>query len=824
MLLLSTIILLAASEAEAQSDSKEKTSVTEEKAYGGLFDDKDKMVTSASSFITLRKANDKLYLEIPVKYMGKEMLMASTLSEISSSEFGDIGYKAKTPLYIRFSLQDSTVHIRQINTSITTNFMEKAVSMVNTDPILFSYTIQAWSPDSSSVVIEMTDLFLENPSQFDFFPETTSTGATVTPTFKKESSSLNEIKAFDNNLMIKSTLSFGVTTEVGETKVLDDYPVTAKVTRSILLLPEDKMIPRLSDSRVGIFNTVKTSFNTHNDGAKPYSVAHRWRIIPSDAAAYERGEPVEPTRKIIFYIDNTFPELWKKAIKKGVEHWNPAFEAIGFKNVVEGRNFPTPEEDPDFDPDDLKYSCIRNLPSSTANAMGPSWVDPATGEIINASVIVWSNVIDLINKWRFVQTAQIDPRVRTKKMPDDVVDESLQYVIAHEVGHCLGFMHNMGSSAAWPVDSLRSVTFTQKYGTTPCIMDYARHNYVAQPGDYGVKLVPPDIGVYDYFLIKWTYRYLPQFTSEWDEAPTVESWVDAVAGNPVYRYGRQQGEEARYDPSAIEEDLGNNPIKASDYGIKNLKYILSNLEGWIDDDPDYLHRQGLYTELNEQYSRYIHNVMMNIGGIYLTEVKEGTPGERIVPVPKEIQKESLQWIINEYRNMDWLDNPSLKRNFKLGVSGSYPLRETIAGDIKSRIEKVALSSYYSDSPYSMEEFMDDLYAATWENLFAGRALTNGDKTLQKTMVAMFCESVTKNDVESAEAIDGLQENRFGPAGSGFQSLVDVSSINNSGDLMTDLAIRSRELLRKAVAKSKGSAQAHYRSLLMKLNAALKDKL
>ncbi|MDR1755936.1 MAG: zinc-dependent metalloprotease [Culturomica sp.] len=829
MLLLAALFLLPAWEVEAQSGGNKKTakvaSVSKKTAYGGLFDDKKKVVISKSDFITLRKAEGKLYFEIPVKYMGKEMLMASTLSAISSGDFGDVGYKAKPPMHIRFTLQDSTVYMRRINSAITTDFLEQALSRVNQDPILFAYAVEAWSPDSTAVVIEMTDLFLENPSQFDFFPKTVG-AATLTPAFKQENSSLDEIKAFDNNVTVKSTLSFGVTSESGDEKPLDDYPVTARVTRSILLLPEDKMVSRLSDSRVGVYNTLKTRFGSNNDGSEPYSVAHRWRIVPSDVAAYGRGELVEPVRKIIFYVDNTFPESWKTPVKKGVEHWNKAFEAIGFKNVIEARDFPTPKEDPDFDPDNLRYSCIRYLPSSTANAMGPSWVDPATGEIINASVIVWSNVIDLINKWRFVQTAQIDPRVRTKKMPDDVVDESLQYVIAHEVGHCLGFMHNMASSAAWPVDSLRSATFTQKYGTTPCIMDYARHNYVAQPGDYGVKLVPPDLGVYDYFLVQWNYRYLPQFTNAWDEAPTVESWVDAVAGDPIYRYGRQQL-LSRYDPSSIEEDLGNDPIKASDYGIKNLKYILSNLEAWIDDDPDYLHRQELYTELNGQYSRYIRNVLMNIGGIYLTEVKEGTAGERIVPVPKAYQKAALRWVMNEYRHMEWLDNSSLKRNFKLGVGGSYPMRVKVADDFKGQIANVALSSYYSDSPYSMQEFMDDIYAETWKNLLARRAPTAGDKILQTTMVSMFCSGVAGDDagtVDQAVAEQIRHDNRFGPAGQGFQSQVDVSAIDDSADFLANLAIRSRDLLRKAVAKSKGSTRAHYQTLLMKLNTALKDKL
>ncbi len=847
-ILLTAAVLLLASESVAQP-------------YGGLFDDEKGVVTSKSDFITLRKTADKIFFEIPVRYMGREMLMASTLSEISGGQFGDIGYKQQTPKHIRFTLRDSTVHMRQVNSALTTDFASSALKKVSRDPILFSYPVKAWGADSTSVVVEMADLFLDNPSFFDFFPQGLTT---ITPTFDKEGSSIDGIKSFDDNLSVKCTLAFKVSTEMMGSPQLTDYPVTAKVTRSILLLPRDKMTPRITDSRVGMYTTDKTRFTEKRDGAEAYSVANRWRIVPSDVQAYARGELVEPSRQIVWYVDPDFPETWKEPIKKGIEHWNRAFEAIGFKNVMVARDFPTPREDPDFDPDNLKYSCVRYLPSGTANAMGPSWVDPTTGEIVTASVIVWSNVIDLINKWRFVQTAQLDPRVRTRKMPDDVVDESLQYVIAHEVGHTLGFPHNMASSAAWPTDSLRSVSFTRKYGTTPSIMDYARHNYIAQPEDHGVKLVPPDLGVYDYYAVKWAYKYLPEFAGEWDEAPLVESWADAVAGDPVYRYGRQQL-AARYDPSSIEEDLGDDPVRSSDYGIRNLKYILSRLEEWIDDDPDYRHRQGLYAEINDQYFRYLHNVMMNIGGIYLNKVKEGTPGEAIVPVPEAIQKESLHWIMDQYRDMDWLDEPSLVRRFPLGVGGSYRMRERVAADFEAQISNVILSSFYSESPYSVREFMDDIYAETWENVLAGRPSTYGDRMLQKTMVKMFCRPLAGDGADS-EALTGFapsieeilayrldesgeirgnanllrryeskhghgsvaallgDKGFFGPAGMGFQAEVDVDTIDDSADYLTDLAVRSRDLVRRAVRRSKGDDRIHLQALLVDLNKALKDKL
>ena len=821
--------------------------------------------TSKSDFITLHKVGSKLYFEIPLKYMEREILLASTVTNVTSPEFCDIGYKANNPLHLKFTKRDSSIFLRYVSTGVTTDNLQKAMNNVYGDPILYAYDVKAYNPDSTAVVIDMTTLFTTNVKDLSFFADAMMGGMVkISSSFKKEASYLDEIKAFDDNLSVKTVMSYEVSLSVmGMMKLMDDYPFTATVTRSILLLPEDKMIPRISDSRVGIFNSTKTRLSiTKEDEIGNYSVAHRWRLEPKDVEAYKRGELVEPVKQIVFYVDDAFPELWKEPIRQAVTTWNAAFEKIGFKNVMVAKDFP--KDDPDFDPDNLKYSCIRYVANSTANAMGPSWTDPTTGEIINASVLVYGNIIQLINNWRFVQTAQLDPSVRGKKLPDDVVKASLIYVVAHEVGHCLGFMHNMASSAAFPVDSLRSASFTQKYGTTPCIMDYARFNYVAQPGDKGVKLTPPNLGVYDEFLIKWNYQYIPGTRDEWEEQPIVEQWVDEHAGDPIYRYGRQQI-QTRYDPSAIEEDLGDDPMKASEYGVKNLKYILSNLQGWINDDPDYSHRQTLYGQIMTQYYRYLRNVMYNIGGIYLTEVKEGTPGKRYEAVPKARQKASMAWVLKQFKSMDWLNNAELKAHFPLSVDGSAIVRSRVAGDIQGLIGNVILSSHVASSPYSINEFMTDLYNGTWSNLLQGKALTEGDKILQNTMVDMVCASLNDGGAKKsaspfgfAPSVDeivayGLDESglirrfadqfravdeeygrgyvasnmvadQFGTPGYGWQRTVATTAIDDSKAYLQDMAVKSRNLLRSKIGGMSGNAKVHYQALLIKLNNALKDKL
>lgn len=856
-----------------KSDTVAKKKVTK---YDKTFV-KDKSCVTAKAeggFMTLHKSKGKLYIELPVKNMGREMLIASTISEASDPDLGSIGYKPQPPMHVRFNLIDSTVYMTEVSVlpdyDTSDKQMAHAVKLSSMDPILNAYKIVCFNNDSTAVVFDASNLFTTNYEPLAPIKSGSMGGINITASFNSSGSALGDIKAFKDNVSIKSMLSYTVSANLMQLVLLKkNDPFTVGVTRSILMLPEQKMRPRIADSRVGIFLSGRTDLNPDADQIARYSVIHRWNIQPSDSAAWARGEVVDPVKPIVFYLDDAFPALWREPAKEGIERWNKAFEKIGFKNVVQVRDFP--KDDPEFDPDNLKYSCIRYVPAQITNAMGPSWVDPSSGEIINASIIVYNDIIKLINNWRFCQTAQVDPRVRSKRMPEDVVRESVAYILAHEAGHCLGFMHNMAASSAYAVDSLRSATFTQKYGTTPSIMDYARFNYVAQPGDKGVKLTPPDLGIYDEFLIQYAYKPIIGAKDAKDEVKTLEKWVDEKAGDPRFRYGRQQVIQ-RYDPSAIEEDLGDDPIKAADYGTKNLKYILAHFNEWMPDatDPDAALRTARYEELAKQYNRYIRAVMLNIGGIYLTEVKAGTPGKNVVPVDKKRQRAALQWVLKQLKECDWIADRDLTDRFSLRVELPPIFQYYTALEFYDTYKNVILSSHVAESPkdaYTIRNWADDMYEGIWESAIKRRQPTAGDRIMQNLYANFLTTAVTKKgsltkvstgksfagDNTFMPSVDhivafGLDESGvvaknigllrdleiengygyvasqvltdFGKPGYGWQYRVNLRSIDESKTIFYGETQRIIRLLKACIPASTGDARIHYQSVLYQLERAL----
>ncbi|WP_127124990.1 zinc-dependent metalloprotease [Pseudoflavitalea rhizosphaerae] len=694
----------------------------------------------AKGLMNLYSIKSKLYLEVPMALMGKQLLLASTISGISDNFDGIVGSKP-TPIQVQFSLQDSSLLLRktEVNTIAPAqdHNIRQALDRNSIAAIIKIFPVQAFNADKSTAVIDVTDYFIgdtKDLSPFNIFSIYGAYGYKSTQTFKRDRSYLADIKSFSDNVMIKSSLSYETSLSDGKRTVAKDRPFTAVVTRTFLLLPDMPARPRIADERIGIFTTRKKFISDAGNKVDDCYFANRFRLEPKEPAAYANGQLTEPVKPIIFYIDPDFPASWKPAIKAAVTDWQATFEKIGFKNAILAWDYPV--NDSTFDPDNLKFNCIRYSPTPVANAMGPSWVDPRSGEIINASVYVFHDVVKLLNNWIFVQTAAADKNVRQVTLPDNYRNDGLQYVLRHEIGHCLGFMHNMGASASIPVDSLRSPSFTQQYGTTYSIMDYARFNYVAQPGDKerGVQLTPPKFGIYDYYLVDFNYRYFSNSVSPEKERADLEKLVSEKVADPRYRYGAQGMD---IDPRSQTEDLGDDAVKASLYGINNLKLIMKELNIWVGaQDKDYTYRKAIWNNVLSQYIRYVNHVLKNIGGICVNEKHVGDPMPLFQSVPRAKQQQALNFLLNELKELDWLEDRKVLENFTLTGTPTTVLRAQIMEALLFTPISVNLSAIRSTekNPLTSKEVMKQLYQYTWNKTQQNKTLSNAEKEIQKAFV------------------------------------------------------------------------------------------
>lgn len=687
----------------------------------------DKIIKKATEtqkgLFTIYRTKEELYFEIADSVLDKDMLMAVRVSEVSENNKIEAGRMLRDPILIRFAYRNGSIAIRMPQTRNVVKKDETNIKQSfwrnNISPIMETFSIEAVNPDSTGYVIKVTDFFSKEIPFVSPFHDRAKPGK-----YESSGSYIDEIRVFPKNIEISAYLAYTKKTR----------PFLAKLNRSIVLLPEEPMPMRLHDRRIGFYTLSKRVYSSKTNRLESKKYIKRWNIRPKpeDMDKYFAGELVEPEKPIVYYYDNSFPEAYKKYIKEGIECWQPAFEAIGFKNAIIAKEYP--ENDPDFHSEDIRYSCIRYITSSNANAMGPSWIDPRTGEIIQAGVLFYHNVVKLIHDWRFVQTAAVDEDAREKIYSDELMGELIRYVIAHEIGHTLGQEHNMRGSYAYPVDSLRSPTFTEKYGSTASIMDYARNNYVAQPGDGVTWLSPPKLGPYDYFSIKYGYKLIRGVEKPEDEYATLNRWLVEKMDDPVYIFG-EQTMGIPVDPASQQEALGDDAIKATKYGIANAKVIMKNLIDWTaEKGKDYEYTKEIYDEILKQYNRYIYHLLPYIGGSHIYYPVHGQNLNQFEPIPKAKQKQALTYFFECIRDeANWLITDELEQKIGFHKKEIYKEQLKKLDWLMGKAIFVRFELYgklaKGESAYTPAEYMKDLHLIVWQEALSGKPINDFEKQL-----------------------------------------------------------------------------------------------
>lgn len=750
----------------------------EEDKYTKFFKDK-KVETARGKFVTLHKIDGNVYLELPTKYLGKELMMGAKVTSTTDPDYLAVGSMNSAPIVFRFEKQDSVIVMKAPNSIVyrrdASPELQKALELNYRDQSVESFTPEVYKADSSAVVLKINSLVTESSPFFEIVPSQQGPFK-ITSSRNSSLTFVRGLKAFDTNASVRVEMNFSVNASLmGVLTVAKDMPLTAEVTYTILPVEASNAIPRFADARVGYQTTRKVSFPDYLDQSEPVYLAHRWQLVPKDKKAYAKGQLTEPEKKIVFYLDSAFPASWQRPIREGVLRWNKAFEAAGFRNAIEVRDFP--KNDKQFDPDNLEYSCIRYIPNSQETIAASNWTDPRTGEIFSGNLTIYNNVEALMHKQRFIGTAAVDPQVRSSRLPQALFEESLSQLVTQEMGSVLGLLHNYAASASYTTDQLRSAKFTKESGLTPSILDGVTYNYLAQPSDKGVRLINDQLGVYDLFAIDWGYRYFDLKGDPAAEAKELLSRVDKRAREPYLRYAPEQ----RYavDPTVRTEDLGNDPIKTAELTMKNLAFIQSNLSKWITNDPDSRKKKSLYLAIVQGYYLQLKNAMSLVGGVVCQESRLSTSLPRYQVVPKGKQREAFQWLLRQAKDFQGKADRNFERKGFIDVSYYDQLLEFLVKDIYDLRSRIIIASQVDSKTYSLGEYFDDLYQATFASTIAGKSPNH----MERLMQIAFIDKSIAGTVNPRNATPGMPYSFAGAPASVGGKLISLTSTTDYSDAL-----------------------------------------
>ncbi|MBC7897606.1 MAG: zinc-dependent metalloprotease, partial [Cytophagaceae bacterium] len=619
----------------------------------------DKAVSDAGG-ITTHRVDDRWFVEVPDSLVRRDFLLVSRIAAVPTnfSGFTSAGTSLSERV-VRWERNGDRVMLRAIAFgAVADDSLPIALSVAsnNLGPILAAFPIQAFTRDSTSYVLDVTDFFAGDT------PAISGLDAAMRRTYQVRRldparSYINTVRSFPLNVEVRHTQTF----DAGEPPSdRDAGTISLEMRQSLVLLPREPMRPRYADDRIGFFSVQRVNYGLDEQKAATETFIRRWRLEPKDPAAYARGELVEPVKPITYFLDPATPAKWRPYVRRGIEDWQKPFEKAGFKNAIVAKDPPSPREDPEWDPEDIRYSVVRWAASLVRNAVGPSTSDPRTGEIIESDITWYHNHMRSYRNRLLIETGAANPAARTLDLPEELMGETMRQVITHEVGHAIGLPHNMIASASFPVDSLRKVSFTSRYGVSATIMDYARQNYVAQPGD---GLAPKDfirrLGPFDDFIINWGYRAIPQARTAADERSILNGWYTNQSGPMSYRYLPQFA--VGIDPRAQTEDLSDDAVRASGYAVENLKKVVPNLVAWTTrPGEDYSELNELYGELLGMWGQYMGHVTNWIGGLRIEYKTADQSGAVYEVVPMARQKAALDFLAaNVFRTPSWLLQPNV---------------------------------------------------------------------------------------------------------------------------------------------------------------------